>query len=74
MWLALCFRGSLQARRGLLSTTFSNGLCWWRNFVGVSVPIAKGLTVEPGYLNQAVFRPGEDRYDHIASMTMFYRF
>ncbi|MFN3819876.1 DUF2490 domain-containing protein [Blastomonas sp.] len=46
----------------------------WRNFVGVSVPVAKGVMLEPGYLNQAVFRPGEDRLDHIASVTMFYRF
>lgn len=46
----------------------------WRNFVGVAVPITKGVTLEPGYLNQAVFREGEDRFDHIASVTMFYRF
>jgi len=45
----------------------------WRNFVGVSVPVAKGVMLEPGYLNQAVFRQGEDRLDHIASMPMFYR-
>ena len=50
------------------------GMDRWRNFVGVSVPVAKGVMLEPGYLNQAVFRPGEDRFDHIASMTMFYRF
>jgi len=46
----------------------------WRNFVGVAVPLSTELTVEPGYLNQAVFRPGEDRFDHIASITAFYRF
>lgn len=50
------------------------GMDRWRNFVGVSVPVAKGVMLEPGYLNQAVFRRGEDRFDHIASMTMFYRF
>lgn len=50
------------------------GMDRWRNFVGVSVPIAKGVMLEPGYLNQAVFRRGEDRFDHIASLTMFYRF
>jgi hypothetical protein len=38
------------------------------------VPLGKELTLEPGYLNQAVFRPGEDRFDHIASVTMSYRF
>lgn len=46
----------------------------WRNFVGVAVPLTRELTLEPGYLNQAVFRPGADRFDHIASVTMFYRF
>jgi hypothetical protein len=50
------------------------GMDRWRNFVGVSVPVAKGIMLEPGYLNQAVFRRGEDRLDHIASMSMFYRF
>jgi hypothetical protein len=50
------------------------GMDRWRNFVGVSAPIAKGVMLEPGYLNQAVFRQGEDRFDHIASVTMFYRF
>ncbi|WP_081096482.1 MULTISPECIES: DUF2490 domain-containing protein [Erythrobacter] len=50
------------------------GMDRWRNFVGVSVPVAKGVVLEPGYLNQAVFRRGEDRFDHIASVTMFYRF
>lgn len=50
------------------------GMDRWRNFVGVSVPVAKGIMLEPGYLNQAVFRQGEDRFDHIASLTMFYRF
>lgn len=50
------------------------GMDRWRNFVGVSVPVAKGVMLEPGYLNQAVFREGEDRFDHIASITMFYRF
>ncbi|MFN3990186.1 MAG: DUF2490 domain-containing protein [Erythrobacter sp.] len=50
------------------------GMDRWRNFVGVSLPVAQGITLEPGYLNQAVFRRGKDRFDHIASLTMFYRF
>jgi hypothetical protein len=45
-----------------------------RTFIGVGVPITKGLTAEPGYLNQTVFRPGEDRVNHVASLTLFYRF
>lgn len=51
-----------------------DGMDRWRNFVGVSVPLTKGVMFEPGYLNQAVFRRGEDRLDHIASVTLFYRF
>jgi hypothetical protein len=35
---------------------------------------SESAVLEPGYLNQAVFRRGEDRFDHIASVTMFYRF
>jgi len=50
------------------------GMDRWRNFVGVSVPLTKGVMFEPGYLNQAVFRRGEDRLDHIGSVTLFYRF
>lgn len=50
------------------------GMDRWRNFVGVSLPLTKGVMLEPGYLNQAVFRRGEDRLDHIASVTLFYRF
>lgn len=51
-----------------------DGMDRWRNFVGVSVPLTKGVMFEPGYLNQTVFRRGEDRLDHIASVTLFYRF
>lgn len=50
------------------------GLDRWRNFLGVGVPLAQGVVLEPGYLNQTVFRRGEDRLDHIASVTLFYRF
>lgn len=50
------------------------GMDRWRNFVGVSVPLTKGVMFEPGYLNQSVFRKGEDRLDHIASVTLSYRF
>ncbi|PAX09198.1 DUF2490 domain-containing protein [Sphingomonas lenta] len=45
-----------------------------RTFIGLGVPITQGLTAEPGYLNQTVFRRGEDRVNHIASLTLFYRF
>ncbi len=46
----------------------------WRNFVGVSVPISKQFSLTPGYLNQHTFRPGEDRTQHIANVTLGARF
>ena len=50
------------------------GLSIWRNFVGVSIPVAKGIEVVPGYLNQHVFRDGQDRSDHTANVNMFVTF
>ncbi len=50
------------------------GLSVWRNFVGVSIPLAEGIDVVPGYLNQAVFRDGADRIDHIANVNIFFNF
>lgn len=45
-----------------------------RTFIGLGVPITKGLTAEPGYLNQTVFRQGADRVNHVANLTLFYRY
>ncbi|MBD2840816.1 DUF2490 domain-containing protein [Erythrobacter sp. KMU-140] len=50
------------------------GLSVWRNFVGVSFPLAEGIEVVPGYLNQYVIRDGEDRIDHIANVNLFLNF
>lgn len=50
------------------------GLGVWRNFVGVSVPLTKGVEMVPGYLNQTVFREGEDRMDHVANVNVFLSF
>jgi hypothetical protein len=50
------------------------GLSVWRNFVGVSVPLAKGVEVVPGYLNQRVWRDGPDRVDHTANVNLFVTF
>lgn len=50
------------------------GLSIWRNFVGVSLPVAKGIEVVPGYLNQHVFRDGRDRSDHTANVNIFMTF
>jgi len=50
------------------------GVSVWRNFVGVSLPLAKTIEVVPGYLNQQVFRAGEDRSDHTANINLFMTF
>lgn len=41
-----------------------------RTFVGVGLPVGKRMRLEPGYLNQHVFRPGADRTNHILSTTL----
>jgi hypothetical protein len=50
------------------------GLSIWRNFVGVSLPVTKGVEIVPGYLNQHVFRDGRDRTDHTANINLFMTF
>jgi len=47
------------------------GLSIWRNFVGISIPLTKNAELVPGYLNQHVFRDGEDRTDHTANINLF---
>jgi hypothetical protein len=49
------------------------GLDQVRTFAGVAVPVAPRLTAEPGYMNQTVFRRGEDRSNHVASLNLLYR-
>lgn len=46
----------------------------WRNFVGVSVPLAKCVEIVPGYLNQHAFRDGQDRSDHTVNIDLFVTF
>lgn len=47
------------------------GLSIWRNFLGVSLPLARNAEIVPGYLNQHVFRDGDDRSDHTANINLF---
>ncbi len=49
-------------------------LALWRNFAGVAIPLARNVEVVPGYLNQHVFREGEDRSDHTANLNIFVTF
>lgn len=48
-----------------------NGVDQWRNFAGIGLPLAPKLRIEPGYLNQTVFRAGENRSNHIANIALF---
>ncbi|HET9511904.1 MAG TPA: DUF2490 domain-containing protein, partial [Sphingomonas sp.] len=48
-----------------------SGVDQWRTFVGLGLPVTKTARLEPGYLNQHVFRAGEDRTNHIVSATLF---
>ncbi len=51
------------------------GIDQWRTFAGLSLPVAKGLSLETGYLNRYVRRAGlEDRVDHILPIIVSYRF
>lgn len=44
-----------------------------RSFVGVQFPITDNFTFEPGYVNQTIFRRGEDRMNHILGIYLNYR-
>ena len=44
-----------------------------RSFVGVQFPITDNFTFEPGYVNQTIFRRGEDRMNHILGVYLNYR-
>jgi hypothetical protein len=53
----------------------SAGLDQWRNFAGINVPVAKGVTIEAGYLSRYTRRSGSrDRIDHIVPVTVAWRF
>lgn len=60
---------------GLNETRFNRrGLGVWRNFAGISIPLASGMEMVPGYLNQYVVRDGADRIDHTANVNVFVAF
>lgn len=50
------------------------GLERWRNSVGVTVPVAQTITLEPGYIHQRIFMRGADRIYHVGSMTLSAKF
>lgn len=61
---------------GLNTTAWDrhHGVDQVRTFVGVSLPVAERITLEPGYLNQTIFRIGPDRVNHILAANVFARF
>ena len=38
------------------------------NFAGLSIPVSKHVTLEPGYLNFRIFVPGRDRVNHVVGL------
>lgn len=46
------------------------GVDQWRGFVGVGLPVARRVRLEPGYLHQRVFRPGENRANHVLNASL----
>jgi len=43
-----------------------------RNTITLSHPIARGVSLEGGYLNQYSFRPGRDQIAHVATLALGY--
>lgn len=64
-----------EAFIGFESTAWGQraGLEQMRNFIGVGAPLSKRLTLEAGYLNQRLIRPGPDRSNHVLNINLFYR-
>ncbi len=52
----------------------NSGLDRWRNSVGLAIPLNSAITIEPGYLNQWVVRPGRDQIHHIGNIAISARF
>ena len=66
--------GFNEAFAGLNETPAQpSGLSQLRNFVGAGKTLTPHLTLEAGYLNQRMIRPGADATNHIASISLFYR-
>lgn len=45
-----------------------------RTFIGVNLPVGDTVSFEPGYLNQAVFRNGENSFNHVLALNVSVRF
>ena len=50
------------------------GIDQWRGFVGIRVPAGPHLAIEAGYMNQFLNRAIGDRDNHLASVTLAFRY
>jgi hypothetical protein len=64
-----------EAFVGLESTDWGQrrGLEQFRSFVALGRQLSPRLTLEAGYLNQRIVRPGRDRANDVLNLTLFYR-
>jgi hypothetical protein len=67
--------GVSEAFFGLESTPWGQnaGFEQFRVFAALGIPLSKRTTLEAGYLNQWLLRPGEDRVNHVLNIALFYR-
>lgn len=67
--------GVSEAFVGLDSTRWGqrSGLEQVRNFAAVGHAITPRITLEAGYLNQRLVRPGADGTNHVLNLNLFYR-
>ena len=67
--------GVSEAFVGLDSTRWGQraGVEQLRTFIGVGKPLDARLTLEAGYLNQRLIRPGPDASNHVLNINLFYR-
>jgi hypothetical protein len=64
--------GWAEGFAGLGATTWGQpaGFDRLRTFAGIALPLGKGASLEPGYMNEWIARKGADRVNHIASLTI----
>ncbi len=67
--------GVSEAFVGLNATPWGQraGLEQMRNFGGIGHAISPRITLEAGYLNQRLVRPGPDATNHVLNINLFYR-
>ena len=54
--------------------TSRSGIDQFRSFAGITVPVANGVEIETGYLNQYLNSATGDRSNHAVVLNVGYRF